>query len=450
MSQFAPSFLQEARRWIRFNTVSRRPNGPFVFYLRKKFQALGFRVALRKYRRGRGAFYNLAAWKGPTGARPLLLNTHLDTVPPGPASRWTSTGGDPWGARLRGGRLHGLGVADVKLNLLCQWEALRGWAGRRFKKPLCVVGTFGEEIGQIGVARFLKDRRGPRPALAFVGEPSELRPVNRHRGYIVFDLALFPRERVRVPGGISFPAIKAEGRSAHSSTPGLGVNALEELLASLSGMKKKGSIPRVVDFHGGTAVNQVPAEARAYVLPMVIPAKGPKRAVPLVPWETMSAVSKRLSREIRGSLTWNWGRAASDRGCLKVYFDVRYPPAADADALIRRVERAVAEVCSSRETRFALRVEHHNPALSPGMPAPLKRFVERALKESGLPVRWTAKATCTEAGQYRRKGIPVLVFGPGRSTGNIHRPNESVAVADLHRAVRFYRTLIELWCRPSS
>lgn len=439
-------FLREARRWIRFNTVSRRSNGPFVYYLRKKFQALGFRVTLRKYRLNGEAFYNFIAWRGPSGSSPLLLNTHLDTVPPGPSTRWTSTGGDPWRARLRGGRLHGLGVADVKLNLLCQWEALRGLGARRFQKPLCLVGTFGEEIGQIGVARFLKDWRGPRPALAFIGEPSDLRPVNRHRGYIVFALELFPRSRQKIftAAGVT---LKAEGRSAHSSTPALGVNALEKLLAALSEREKAGNTPWVLDFRGGTATNQVPAEAQATLAAL---SGKSLRLVPLVPWKTMAAVARRLSKELSGSLTWNWGRATSEDGRLKISFDVRYPPTTDAGKLVRRVERAVADVCSSLKTKHSLEIEHHNPALSPGLPAPLKRFAKSALKYSGLPTRWAAKGTCTEAGQYQRKGIPALVFGPGASVGNIHRPNESVAVADLHRAVRFYRTLIELWCRPSS
>ena len=56
---------------------------------------------------------------------PLLLNSHLDTVPPGDRRTWTSTGGNPYRPRLDGDRLIGLGTADAKLDWLCKAEALR-------------------------------------------------------------------------------------------------------------------------------------------------------------------------------------------------------------------------------------------------------------------------------------------------------------------------------------
>ena len=59
---------------------------------------------------------------GSTGAEPLLLLTHTDTVPTGPLDRWTETG--PFAARVDGDKLFGLGSADVKTDLLCKLLAL--------------------------------------------------------------------------------------------------------------------------------------------------------------------------------------------------------------------------------------------------------------------------------------------------------------------------------------
>src|SRR4051812_17414759 len=77
---------------------------------------------------------------GPGG---VLLVTHLDTVPPGPLDRWQ---GDPWTLTERDGFLHGLGVADVKLDALCKAEAARRVQGRHGRRPFWLLGTFGEEV----------------------------------------------------------------------------------------------------------------------------------------------------------------------------------------------------------------------------------------------------------------------------------------------------------------
>src|ERR1051326_5885842 len=64
------------------------------------------------------------------GAPPLLLNSHLDTVPPGDPALWTECEGDPFRATLRDGLLFGLGTADAKLDWLCKALALRRLTGR--------------------------------------------------------------------------------------------------------------------------------------------------------------------------------------------------------------------------------------------------------------------------------------------------------------------------------
>jgi acetylornithine deacetylase/succinyl-diaminopimelate desuccinylase-like protein len=64
----------------------------------------------------------------------------------------------------------------------------------------------------------------------------------------------------------------------------------------------------------------------------------------------------------------------------------------------------------------------------------------------GRSLELAAKSGCTEAGLYAQAGIPAVVFGPGRSAGNIHAPNEHVAVAELEAAVEFYTRIIREQC----
>jgi acetylornithine deacetylase/succinyl-diaminopimelate desuccinylase-like protein len=43
-------------------------------------------------------------------------------------------------------------------------------------------------------------------------------------------------------------------------------------------------------------------------------------------------------------------------------------------------------------------------------------------------------------------GAESIVFGPGRSTGNAHCPNEHNLYSQLEKAIQFYRALIARIC----
>jgi hypothetical protein len=130
----------------------------------------------------------------------LLLLTHLDTVPPGEPEAWTATGANPWRPTREGDRLYGLGSADAKVDMVCKAAGLAGVDRSRLRRPVRVVGTFGEEIGLLGV-RWLIDNglvEGFRYAL--VGEPSELVAIHAHKGRRVYE-ARIPLERLKNPAG---------------------------------------------------------------------------------------------------------------------------------------------------------------------------------------------------------------------------------------------------------
>src|SRR5207244_4853031 len=78
-----------------------------------------------------------------TAAATLVLNTHLDTVPPGDAALWTECGGDPFTAAVRQDRIYGLGAADTKLDFVAKVVALAEIDTPR--RSVYLVGTFGEE-----------------------------------------------------------------------------------------------------------------------------------------------------------------------------------------------------------------------------------------------------------------------------------------------------------------
>ena len=92
-------------------------------------------------------------------------------------------------------------------------------------------------------------------------------------------------------------------------------------------------------------------------------------------------------------------------------------------------------------------VERDNPPLHTPADGAVVRASLAALAALGRPLELGAKAGCTEAGVYAATGIPSVVFGPGRAAGNVHAPNEHVAVAELREAVEFYTRIIGEHCR---
>ena len=112
----------------------------------------------------------LVVVSGTADEPPLLLNSHLDTVPPGDPKAWTATGGDPFRPDLRGDRLVGLGSADAKLDWLCKAEAIRRCGRGGLRRPAYLLGTYGEERGMVGARSFLEDLGASRPAAALVAE----------------------------------------------------------------------------------------------------------------------------------------------------------------------------------------------------------------------------------------------------------------------------------------
>src|SRR5207253_9328493 len=68
------------------------------------------------------------------------------------------------------------------------------------------------------------------------------------------------------------------------------------------------------------------------------------------------------------------------------------------------------------------------------------------LRAMGLPDGLATQPSTNEASIFSRTGIECLCFGPGKREGNVHTPSEHVVVEDLHKAVEFYKCVIERFC----
>lgn len=173
---------------------------------------------------------------------PLLLNAHLDRVPPGKAHVPKLVGGI-----LRSDGATNLGADDsagVAL-LLHTVEELR--LRRMDHPPLLLLFTVGEEVGLTGAKAWDPAPWGAREGIVFdnAGEAGEV--VTRAATYIAFDVILH--------GSGGHPGKRLEGTA----------NAIEMFhraaypVGALEGGETRVSIGRI---EGGTARNAVPSEAR--------------------------------------------------------------------------------------------------------------------------------------------------------------------------------------------
>lgn len=149
--------------------------------------------------------WGLVATTGGDDGPTLVLNGHIDVVPTGDLSAWST---DPWAAELRGGRVLGRGACDMKAGLACQVMAatvLRE-AGVRLRGRVSLQSVVGEEDGGLGT--FATLQRGHTGDVAVICEPTSLNAVPACAGALTFRLVI-------------------RGRSAHASVRDEGLDVLD-------------------------------------------------------------------------------------------------------------------------------------------------------------------------------------------------------------------------------
>lgn len=146
----------------------------------------------------------------------LLLSGHVDVVPPGDPSGWTSP---PFEPRVEDGRMYGRGACDMKGGLVAAIEAVRAASAvvDRLRGEVVVLSVPAEEDG--GAGSLAAIRAGYTADMAVITEPTRLEIVVAHAGAITFTLD--------VPG-----------RAAHAATRREGVSALDPLAVLLRALEE--------------------------------------------------------------------------------------------------------------------------------------------------------------------------------------------------------------------
>ena len=196
------------------------------------------------------------------GAGPIvLLDTHLDTVPPAPG--WTR---DPFRPATDSGRVYGLGSNDAKASVAAMIAAFLAARDRRLPFTLALGLAEAEETKGTGTQTILAElgKRAEPLLAAIVGEPTGLDVAVAQKGLLVLEL-LARGEACHAAHADALGAKNAAVELAHDLVavasldlgtphPTLGAPTLQ---------------PTVV--RAGTARNVVPAEASAVLDVRTVP-----------------------------------------------------------------------------------------------------------------------------------------------------------------------------------
>ena len=366
---------------IGFPTVTSESNLDLIAYADDHLTRAGAHTTITRDRWGQKA--NLLATIGPRVDGGVVLSGHTDVVP-ADSEHWT---GAPFVASRRDQRVYGRGAVDMKGFIACAMAMAPRFAAADLPVPIHIALTFDEEVGCLGAPLLIEElrRTGPRPAVAIVGEPTELRIVEAHKGCFEYTTTI-------------------TGVEGHGSMPAKAVNAVEYAV-------------RYVD-----RLLSLRAEM----------AGRPLADSPFDPPEATISVG-----------TINGGTARNVvAGHCSFDWEFRSVRRSEADHIIEQVatfERQLLEQMRTDHPEAALNREAIGAVdgLEPQHPSPALDLVASLLDDVHVDVA----SFSTEAGLYQQAGIPAVVCGPG-SIEVAHQPDEYVTIAQLEACLTMLERLI--------
>ena len=356
---------------IAWPTVSADSNLGMIAALAGLLDDAGARVEV--FHDDSGLKANLFATLGPEGPGGLMLSGHTDVVPVADQD-WT---GDPFVMRRDGDRLYGRGACDMKGFIAAAVVMAKRFAARDLRRPLHFAFTFDEEVGCLGARALIPQlqARGIRPAMALIGEPTEMRLIEGHKGCCEY-------------------TVRFTGLEGHGSAPERGVSAAEYAVRYVT---------RLMELRGDLMLRANPAS----------------RFDP--PWTTIN-----IGR-IAGGVAHNViaGRAEVD-------WEMRPVQQGDAEFVRQRIAEHVREVLLPAMQAVCADAGIETETI--GEVAGLVPMPENAARDliAGLIGANEAEVVPfgTEAGLFQEMGVSVVVCGPG-SIAQAHKPDEFVTTGQL-------------------
>ena len=400
---------------VRTNTVAIPPHGaetPAQLILRDFLRGKGLRPEvyetefithsghhlLQKNRNYKGRKNLVVRVPGSGRGKSLLLNGHMDTVPPG-ITPWTAS---PWSGLSHKGRIYGLGSIDMKGGLVANAGvacALRA-AGARMGGDLICESVIDEEWGG-GGGTLAARLRGDSADACVVSEGTQLQIFRGTRGGIVVDLIVEAGDPASYfsQGEVLSPAIPL-GRL---------LGWVDSLSQQRKKVRKRGAY---ASFPDPAPVQVLAIEASGFnpQIPLSVPLAGSLRLyVQFLPHENVNAVIGK----IRNSL------AAFQK----------------SDVFFRAHPILWKPVLEQPLLGHEISIEH---------PWTRCMIASSSASMGRTPLITGAPYPCDASIIQHEFGIPTLVFGP--CGAGSHNPDEFVEFASVIQAAEVLLTAALEWC----
>lgn len=360
---------------VRINSVnSSYDGGPgereVASYVRRFFEQRGIEVWEEEVFPNRPNV--MARLPGLNPNRRLVLEAHTDTVS---VKGMTIA---PFEPLIADGKMYGRGSCDTKAGLATMMHALASLKAEGVTPPceVLLAAVVDEEYSYRGVVKLCESLKADA---AIVAEPTEMRAVIATKGVL----------RCR---------IVVHGKSAHSSKPHLGVNAITHMARVIAAIE--------ADNERMTAIQH-----------------------PLVGCGTCNV------GVISGGVQVNF---VPDRCAIEI--DRRLLPgerASDAVAHYRQLLQSLDGVKAEVEEPLLLVDE----ALDTPADAAVVQTATRVLRDMGMNADPCGVPFGCDASKLSRAGIPSIVFGPG-SIDRAHTVDEYVELDQVEQALEFQRRFI--------
>ncbi|HEY5784548.1 MAG TPA: ArgE/DapE family deacylase [Microlunatus sp.] len=321
--------------------------------------------------------------RGDGNGRSLMLNAHVDVVPPGDLGTWGEAG--PFGAAIRGGDVHGRGTCDMKAGLVASLWVLRACTalGIPLSGDLLLGTVIGEEDGGLGTYALLQ--RGWRADACVIPEPTSLDLAPATSGALTFRLAV-------------------TGQAAHASRRLSGVSAIEKFLPVFA------------------ALRRLEASRNELKHPL------------MTRWELPLPIELGMIR------SGEWASSVPD--VLTAEGRLGVAIGEDPGAARRALAEAVDEVCAADPWLRAhpVSVEWWGGQFAPGLTDVDADILDVVRRAHGVVSERPQDTWGTPYGSDLRLmtnlgGIPTVHYGPG-DAALAHGPYESVPVTELFTATR--------------
>ena len=370
---------------VAFDTTSHKSNLELIDYIENHLTAWGgtcIRVPNED-----GTKTNLFATIGPNVDGGVILSGHSDVVPTDDQP-WVT---DPFKLTKKGSKVFGRGTTDMKGFLAVCLAMAPEMASADLKRPIHIAVSYDEEVGCIGVRSLIArlENWPVRPVAVLVGEPTSMRVVDAHKGIVAY-------------------RVDITGREAHSSTRGLGLNAINVAARLINAIEQLGE--SFADGSNPDARRDVRFSVNHSTVSMGTITGG----------TAINIIAKNCS------FLWECRPLPNDNPdlLLKPIFDLITTMRTDIQAKVPESDIIITKLVKT-------------PGLLPE-PGSIAESIAFKLAHQN---HTEAVAFATEGGLFQSIGLPTVVCGPGH-IDQAHTANEFIEIAQLESCETMIRNLI--------